>query len=168
MAIGEHSFEVNLGRGGVEMDGIGVDVDFACLDGAGVHSLLIDGHSHRLLARRESKGRWDLHVAGRRFQAEVLDERTRAIRDITAAQAGPVGPSPVRAPMPGLIVRVEVSVNDIVTPGQAQAIVEAMKMENELTADGEARVSAVHVAPGDAVERDQVLVELAALEEDAP
>jgi biotin carboxyl carrier protein len=43
-----------------------------------------------------------------------------------------------------------------------------MKMENELTADVAARVSAVHVAPGDAVERDQVLVELAALEEDAP
>ena len=168
MAIGEHSFEVNLGRGGVEIDGIGVDVDFACLDGAGVHSLLIDGHSHRLLARRESKARWALHVAGRHFQAEVLDERTRAIRDITAAQAGPVGPSPVRAPMPGLIVRGEVSVNDIVTPGQGLAIVEAMKMENELTADVAARVSAVHVAPGDAVERDQVLVELAALEEDAP
>jgi biotin carboxyl carrier protein len=70
--------------------------------------------------------------------------------------------------MPGLIVRVEVSVNDIVTPGQGLAIVEAMKMENELTADVAARVSAVHVAPGDAVERDQVLVELAALEEDAP
>ena len=70
--------------------------------------------------------------------------------------------------MPGLVVRIEVSVDDIVTAGQGVAIVEAMKMENELTAEVEARVSAVLVAQGDAVERDQVLVELAALEPDAP
>jgi pyruvate carboxylase subunit B len=70
--------------------------------------------------------------------------------------------------MPGLVVRVEVSVDDIVTAGQGVAIVEAMKMENELTAKADARVSAVHVAPGDAVERDQVLVEFVAIDEDAP
>ena len=128
----------------------------------------MDGASHRVLAHRETRGRWDLYAGGSRFQAEVLDERTMAIREITAAVSGPVGPSQVRAPMPGLVVRIEVSVDDIVTAGQGVAIVEAMKMENELTAEVEARVSAVLVAQGDAVERDQVLVELAALDPDAP
>jgi pyruvate carboxylase subunit B len=168
VAIGEHSFAVELGPNGVEIDGAGVDIDFACLEGSGVHSLLMDGHSHWVLARRQSRGRWELHVAGCRFQAEVLDERGRAIRDSTATAAGPVGPSPVRAPMPGLVVSVEVSVNDVVVAGQGVAIVEAMKMENELKAEVAGRVTAVHVEPGDAVERDQVLVELAALGEDAP
>jgi pyruvate carboxylase subunit B len=168
VAIGEHSFAVELGPNGVEIDGAGVDIDFACLEGSGVHSLLMDGHSHWVLARRQSRGRWELHVAGCRFQAEVLDERGRAIRDSTATAAGPVGPSPVRAPMPGLVVSVEVSVNDVVVAGQGVAIVEAMKMENELKAEVAGRVAAVHVEPGDAVERDQVLVELAALGEDAP
>ena len=73
VAIGEHSFAVKLGPDGVEIDGAGVDIDFACLEGSGVHSLLMDGHSHRVLARRESRGRWELHVAGRRFQAAGLD-----------------------------------------------------------------------------------------------
>jgi biotin carboxyl carrier protein len=168
VAIGEHSFAVELGPNGVEIDGAGVDIDFACLEGSGVHSLLMDGHSYWVLARRQSRGRWELHVAGCRFQAEVLDERGRAIRDSTATAAGPVGPSPVRAPMPGLVVSVEVSVNDVVVAGQWVAIVEAMKMENELKAEVAGRVTAVHVEPGDAVERDQVLVELAALGEDAP
>jgi len=80
---------------------------------------------------------------------------------------GPTGPRPVRAPMPGLVVRVEVSLGDVITAGQGVAIVEAMKMENELTADGEGRVSAILVAEGDTVERDQVLVELTSLKEDA-
>ena len=168
VTIGERTFEVKLGVDGVEIDGVAVDIDLASLEGSAVRSLLMDGHSYRLLARREGRGRWDLHVGGRRLHAEVLDERTLAIRRITAAVSGPAGPSPVRAPMPGLVVRVEVSVDDIVTAGQGVAIVEAMKMENELTAEVEARVSAVHVAQGDAVEKDQVLVELAALEQDAP
>ena len=167
VTIGERTFEVKLGPDGVEIDEVAVDIDLAGLEGTAMRSLLMDGHSHRLLARRECRGRWDLHVGGRRFQAEVLDERAMAIRKITAAVSGPVGPSPVRAPMSGLVVRVEVSVDDIVTAGQGVAIVEAMKMENELTAEVEARVAAVHVAQGDSVERGQVLVELAALEQDA-
>ena len=168
VAIGERTIEVKLGPDGVEIDGVAVDVDLAGLEGNAGRSLLMDGASYRVLARRESRGRWDLHVGGSRFQAEVLDERAMAIREITAAVSGPVGPSQVRAPMPGLVVRIEVSVDDIVTAGQGVAIVEAMKMENELTAEVEARVSAVLVAQGDAVERDQMLVELAALEPDAP
>ena len=56
--------------------------------------------------------------------------------------------------------------DDIVTAGQGVAIIEAMKMENELTAEVAARISAVHVAQGDAVKRGQVLVELAAIEQD--
>ena len=96
----------------------------------------------------------------------LLDEREHTLAEITAAVSRPVGPSPVRAPMPGLVVRVEVSVDDIVTAGQGVAIIEAMKMENELTAEVAARISAVHVAQGDAVKRGQVLVELAAIEQD--
>jgi pyruvate carboxylase subunit B len=168
VAIGDHTFEVMLSPDGVEVDGVVVDVDLAGIQGTSVRSLLMDGDSHRLLVRREGKGHWDLHVQGRRLQAEVLDERTRAIREITSVASGPVGPTPVRAPMPGLVVRVDVAVDDIVTAGQGVAIVEAMKMENELTADVDARVIAVLVAQGDAVERDQVLVEFAPIDEDAP
>ena len=166
VTIGEHSFEIRLGPDGVEVDGVAVDVDFAGIEGTAVRSLLMDGESYRLLARREDKGRWDLHLRGHRLRVEVLDERTRAIREITAAVSGPVGPAPVRAPMPGLVVRLEVAVDDIVVAGQGVAIVEAMKMENELTAEADARVSAVHVAQGDAVDRDQVLIEFTAIDED--
>ena len=168
VVIGERTIEVKLGPDGVAIDGAAADIDLAGLEGTAVRSLLMDGASHRVLARRESRGQWDLHVGGRRFRAEVLDAHTMAIRDTTAAVSGPVGPSPVRAPMPGLVVSVEVCVDDIVMAGQGVAILEAMKMENELTAKVEARVSAVLVAQGDAVERDQVLVELAALDPDAP
>jgi pyruvate carboxylase subunit B len=96
---------------------------------------------------------------------EVVDERTRVIRELTRAAAGAAGPRPVKAPMPGLVVRVEVDEGDEVREGQGVVIVEAMKMENELRAEADGRVARVCVAAGDAVEKDQVLLELASLDE---
>ena len=107
---------------------------------------------------------WDLRVGGRRYYAEAVDERTRAIREMTGLAAGPLGPRPVRAPMPGMVVKIEVAVGDAVTPGQGVAIVEAMKMENELKAESAGVVTRIHVEPGDAVEKDQILIDLAAVE----
>ena len=101
------------------------------------------------------------------MQAEVVDERARSIRALTGNRAAAVGPRPVVAPMPGLVVRVEVSEGDMVSAGQGMVIVEAMKMENELLAEGPAIVRRVHVSDGDAVEKGQLLVELAPLEEAA-
>ncbi|MYI05880.1 MAG: hypothetical protein F4059_00795 [Gemmatimonadetes bacterium] len=61
--------------------------------------------------------------------------------------------------MPGLVVGTAVQPGDLVEPGAAILIVEAMKMENELRATGVAKVARVLVSPGDAVEKGQVLVE---------
>jgi pyruvate carboxylase subunit B len=67
--------------------------------------------------------------------------------------------------MPGLVVKIEVEVGDEVRAGQGLVIVEAMKMENELKSEGAGRVAAIHAGVGDAVEKDQILVDLDSLEE---
>ena len=152
---------VELGGGGISVDGEPVDVDFARVEGGPIRSLLVDGSSHRLAARRVGKETWDLHIRGRRLRADVVDERTRVIREITGAGSGPVGPRPIVAPMPGMVVRVEVSEGDHVEAGQGIVIVEAMKMENELKVETDAVVTRVHVSEGQAVEKDQLLVDLA-------
>jgi pyruvate carboxylase subunit B len=61
--------------------------------------------------------------------------------------------------MPGLVVRLEVAVGDVVDVGSGLLIVEAMKMENELRAASAGRVATIHVVEGDVVEKDQVLIE---------
>jgi pyruvate carboxylase subunit B len=105
-----------------------------------------------------------LWVDGWRFEGDALDERTRVIREITAASKGPAGPAPVVAPMPGLIVRVNAAVGDAVAAGQGLIVMEAMKMENELRAQAAGRVKAIAVSTGTAVEKGALLVELEPLE----
>ena len=90
----------------------------------------------------------------------AVDDRTRASRDLTAAARGPLGPGPIIAPMPGLVVRTMVAAGDRVAAGQGLVVMEAMKMENELRAAGAGTVRRVNVSPGMPVEKGAVLIEL--------
>ena len=64
------------------------------------------------------------------------------------------------APMPGLLVRLDVGAGDAVEAGQPLAVVEAMKMENILRAEKTGRVKSVSAATGDSLAVDQVILEL--------
>jgi biotin carboxyl carrier protein len=130
------------------------------IEGTPVRLVSIGDAVHRVMARRDGqRGKYLLRIDGRRYPVEALDERTRAIRDLSVAAAGPQGPQPVRAPMPGLIVRINVKSGDEVIAGQGVAAMEAMKMENELRAPAAGRVKAIHVKVGQAVEKGALLVE---------
>ena len=72
--------------------------------------------------------------------------------------AGPSGAQYLTAPMPGRVVRVLVQPGDEVTARQGLVVIEAMKMENELTATRAGRVREVTVAAGAAVEAGRLLV----------
>jgi biotin carboxyl carrier protein len=110
--------------------------------------------------RRFESSQSGMRCTASSFEVEALDERTRAIREMTASTAGPAGPAPVKAPMPGLVLRINVKVGDEIAAGHAVAVMEAMKMENELRSVGPGRVKAILVEPGTAVEKGAVLVEL--------
>jgi len=131
------------------------------IEGSPVRMVKLGTHVYRVVAeKRQGRGRYTLWVDGYRFEVEALDERTRAIRDLSAANAAPTGPAPIIAPMPGLIVRVNVSVGDRVEAGQGIVVMEAMKMENELRATAAGTVWSINVTSGTAVEKGALLVEL--------
>lgn len=66
----------------------------------------------------------------------------------------------VKAPLPGIILQVLVKEGDLVKSGDKLLIMEAMKMENNITADTEGKVMAIKVKEGDAVLEGDVLVEI--------
>ncbi len=101
---------------------------------------------------------------------ESYTVQTAGLAMTAAAPPTPSGPAAppaaeadagaVLAIMPGKIIRVMVEVGQQVEEGEPVCVLEAMKMENELHARQGGAVQAVHVKPGDDVEKDQVLVEI--------
>jgi pyruvate carboxylase subunit B len=161
--------ELNSGRKTVSIETEGVRYEdqapirgeLSDIEGSPVRMVKLNTHVYRVVAeKRQGRGKYTLWVDGYRFETEALDERTRSIRDLSAATAGPTGPAPIIAPMPGLIVRVNVSVGDRVEAGQGLVVMEAMKMENELRAIAPGTVRSVEVSPGTAVEKGALLVAL--------
>jgi len=167
---------LNGGRHEVSLDGSSArfgeqtaPARVADIENTPVRVVTIGTEVHRVIVRRrQGRGTYTLWVDGYRFDAEALDERTRAIRDITATTAKPTGPAPVVAPMPGLIVRLNVAPGDTVSAGQGLVVMEAMKMENELRASASGVVGAIHVAVGAAVEKGAILVELVGPDSSVP
>ena len=152
---------VELTSDGVLVDGAPLRAHLADISGTPIHLVTIGNAVHRVAVRRlGQRGRYSLWLDGFRFDVEALDERTRTIRDMTAEHAIPAGPTPLVAPMPGLVVRVDARVGEQVRAGQGLVVMEAMKMENELRAHAAGTVKAVHASPGMAVEKGTVLVEL--------
>jgi biotin carboxyl carrier protein len=153
--------EVDVDGGSVTVDDEVTNAHLEDVQGTPVRLVTLGNEVHRVVVRRgQTRGTYTLWVDGYRFEAEALDERTRAIRDITAASSKSTGPAPVVAPMPGLIVRVNVAVGDEVHAGQGLVVMEAMKMENELRTTVAGRVKSIAASPGTAVEKGMVLVEL--------
>lgn len=110
----------------------------------------------------------DLLEIGRR------DRPTNAIHRSTPRPAPATGPPPpsqtrptdeapgvVTAPLPGLVLRLEVAVGAAVQAGQTLLVMEAMKMENAVTAPHHGTVRQVFVAEGDSVGEGEPLVEVA-------
>lgn len=122
-------------------------------------SLLVDGVPHEYLARRSSRGSWEFFASGSIHTAEVRDEGEARAGDTSSAARGPKQPTTLKAPMPGMVVSVLVGVGDLVQPGDPLVVVSAMKMENELQASAPGRVAKVGVVAGEAVNKNQLLVE---------
>lgn len=138
-------------------------IDFEVLPISKLASLLINHQSlEAVIEDRDTH--WEVLTEGELYNVTVQDERAFRL-----AQARGVGlddsvATAVRAPMPGLVIKVLVAEGDVVEQGQHVIILESMKMENELKSPRSGVVTAVKVNVGDSVEKDQILVALGDLE----
>lgn len=123
----------------------------------GVYSVILDGKSFRILASREGDA-YAVLCGGIASQARVDTERSRLLKKFGAAAGALIRKAEIHAPMPALVVRVEVTAGQSVQKGDGLVILEAMKMENELKAPHAGTVKKVLVAGGSKVEKGELLL----------
>lgn len=154
------AYDVTVSAAGVEHAGVVSPANVQPIDGTPVVVVSIGSRRYRVVPRRSGQpGQYAFELGGFSFSVEAVDERTRAIRQLATPAARDRGAPSVRAPMPGLVVRVLVKAGDAVESGQGLVVIEAMKMENELRAPTAGVVASIAVTAGSPVEKGAVLVE---------
>ncbi len=126
----------------------------------------INGNEYNVAINSVEGNMASVNVNGTDYQVEM--ENAPAVQMQEPAYARPVEAAPkaeaqkevkaapgagkaVKSPLPGVIVSVNVAVGDTVRTGQVVAVLEAMKMENEIQAESDGTVTAVHVSKGDSI-----------------
>jgi biotin carboxyl carrier protein len=177
-SIHDHSYTVETGSNGqtgqITVDGASQEIDWrqiaplaADAQGhvaqGGRYTLLIQGRSFEIFARRldrpdEQEGTaYEILLAGQRFEVHVEDERARALLG-SLKGTHEVGEIKVRAPMPGLVLNVLKAAGASVERGETVAVLEAMKMENDLTTPHGGTVKEVLVNKGQTVNQGDILL----------
>jgi 3-methylcrotonyl-CoA carboxylase alpha subunit len=156
-------FDVEIDRGGAviqaRLDGAPVSLPSQPLaDGA----IVIECGGRRMRAFAARVGEWVAVSVGPQSFIFRLQEAGR--RGARRGLATPL----LTAPMPGKVLKIMVREGDEVQAGQPLIIIEAMKMETTLAAEGPARVKAIPVTPGQMVDAGGVLMELSPLDSSKP
>ncbi len=134
-------------------------INFQELSHGEMYSLLLDHLSYEAVVD-ERDDLYHVLMAGDMFEVKVTDERSRRLASAFMAFGDISGELVIRAPMPGLIVRVPVVEGQPVSKGETVIILESMKMENELKAPRDGVVHRVNVAAGESVEQNKVLLSI--------
>lgn len=144
----------------ITVDGESHALDFRQVGKLSLYSLLLDNVSYEMVVEDEGNNLWRVMIGGELYRVRVEDERTRRLALANRQPPPPSGEIALKAPIPGLVVRVMVEPGETVHAGQSLVILEAMKMENELRAPRAGTVHEVRVADGDTVDQGQVLLTL--------
>lgn len=107
---------------------------------------------------------YDVHYESKNTPVSTVTRKTTAPAapqvQVSAPQAASSG-SNIKAPLPGTIMTINVKVGDQVKRGDTLIVMEAMKMENNIMANKDGQVKAIHVSSGQTVAQDDALIDLA-------
>ena len=107
-----------------------------------------------------------LEIDGKEYQVELENKSSstsfipRKKKKKKAGSDATQNSKEIRAPMPGIVSQVNIKEGDIVSKGDAVLVIEAMKMENNIPSSRDGKISKVHVAKGNDVEKDQLLISI--------
>jgi biotin carboxyl carrier protein len=155
--VDSRTFEIDTADGSISVDKRPVRASVRHVSG-NTYSMLVDGQSHEFTIESDGPNSTISGVAGTQ-EVSIYDRLSLLLKE-TESAAKNVHGAQVRAPMPGLVLKIEVAAGQSVSMGTGLLVLEAMKMENEIFSSSDAVVEQIHVGEGDAVTKGQLLVSL--------
>jgi biotin carboxyl carrier protein len=158
---GATEYAINRDKETFELDGKNVELDIVNTGNDAYH-ILHDNKSYRIrvIEVNAAEKKLTIRVNGNDYNLEVKDRFDVLLNQLGMSNLAASKINDIKAPMPGLVLKINVTEGQHITKGEPVLVLEAMKMENVLKAPADAVVKAIKVNIGNAVEKGQVLVVL--------
>jgi pyruvate carboxylase subunit B len=158
--VGDTAYDLTFDGDRLLLGGEPIDATFEAL-GGGRYVLIVEGRSAPVVVEAGARaGTLRVTLGGQARTVRVQDEQDLLLERFGLEEDVAAGEREVRAPMPGLVLKVLVEEGEAVAADQGLVVLEAMKMENELRASAAGTVATIHATPGEPVDKDALLIEL--------
>ncbi len=126
----------------------------------GIYHIIRDNRTYVLLveAHDSENHLLNIRINGKSLVIETQDRIQQLLKAMGMDASAGKKINELKAPMPGLVLRVTANEGQAVNKGDTLLVLEAMKMENSIKSPGDGLVSKIMVKPGQAVEKNQLLV----------
>lgn len=114
----------------------------------------------KIIENKENEKMLSVEVDGESFAIEIKDELDQMLDIMGYGLSAHKTIKEIRAPMPGMVLQINVTDGQLVNAGDKILILEAMKMENSILLQANATIKRIAISKGQAVEKGQLLVEL--------
>ena len=150
--------DVHINKDSISIDNTPVSASLRQVE-PNVYSLLIDNKSYDVVIKTNGEKSYQIDIEGKTYSVTIQNERDLLLDQFGVHQTSLTRELRIKAPMPGLVLDVLVEEGQSVEEGTGLLILEAMKMENEIRASLQGTIAKIHVAPGDAIGKNDILIE---------
>lgn len=158
--INDNSFKVSLDSDSIgSIDGLPYELDMVKTE-KGFH-VIRDSRSFQIEIVHVDRRKKELilKVNGHKINTKVEDEYDLLLKSLGMEPGAGIKLKEIKAPMPGMVLEVDVNVGDSVSEKDPLLILEAMKMENVIKSPADGVVKSINVEVGKSVEKNEVLIE---------
>lgn len=159
--INEQEFTIEAHSSGLKVDGKDFEIDIAALKNGDFHVL----HNHasyaaEVLSIDAATKAVVVRVNGNSYTVGLKDQFDALLHQLGMDTMNSTKVNDIKAPMPGLVLKVLVAEGEVIKKGDGLLILEAMKMENIIKAPTDSTIKAIKIKPTDKVEKNQILINL--------
>jgi biotin carboxyl carrier protein len=157
---GKYDFEIDNNGKGLSINNEPVNADMKQLNADAWHIINeLQSYNAEVVSFNAAEKTAEIKVNNNIYTVTAKDQFDVLLDKLGLSSLNSAKISELKAPMPGLVLKVFVSVGDEVKKGDNLFILEAMKMENIIKAPADVTIKAVKLKHGDKVEKGQVLLQ---------
>lgn len=157
--IDNAEFDYNINENNVELNDRRYKIEILKRFSNDYYELLVN-EKKVIIGIKKDNNQFQIYYKNRIFDVELIDSYTSLKKSMTQLSGTGSYKTSIKAPMPGLVIKINKNPNDRVQKGETVLIIEAMKMENSIKSPVEGIITSFKVNLGNTVAKNDVLFEI--------